>query len=187
MVDLWQHLLLVVDVLLLLQSDHVGDLHLLQGEEGPALLVLDQEDSAKSPCAWGGGRDIERGWGLTTVTGIHSTQRNYTMRNNCLSNTLRVLIVFGQLHWCSNLSFIIDACKNIQPSVSANILWTQSKVFKWIHLRSDLIYSCGSFSFSVHLQIQFQRYSLQKYISLQDDVFKSVTNSPKPNTGLSNG
>lgn len=50
-VDLRQHLLLVVDVLLLLQSDHVRDLHLLQGMEGPALLVLDQEDSAKSPRA----------------------------------------------------------------------------------------------------------------------------------------
>lgn len=50
-VDLCQHLLLVVDVLLLLQSDHVRDLHLLQGKEGPALLVLDQEDSAKSPSA----------------------------------------------------------------------------------------------------------------------------------------
>ena len=49
MVDLCQHLLLVVDVLLLLQSDHVGDLHLLQGVEGPALLVLDQEDSAEGP------------------------------------------------------------------------------------------------------------------------------------------
>lgn len=50
-VDLCQHLLLVVDMLLLLQSDHIGDLHLLQGVEGPVLLVLDQEDSSKSPCA----------------------------------------------------------------------------------------------------------------------------------------
>lgn len=50
-VDLRQHLLLVVDVLLLLQPDHVGDLHLLQGEESPALLVLHQEHSAKSPGA----------------------------------------------------------------------------------------------------------------------------------------
>lgn len=51
MVDLAQHLLLVVDVLLLLQSDHVRDLHLLQGKEGPALFVLDQEDPSKSPRA----------------------------------------------------------------------------------------------------------------------------------------
>lgn len=50
-VDLAQHLLLVVDVLLLLQSDHVRDLHLLQGKEGPALFVLDQEDPSKSPRA----------------------------------------------------------------------------------------------------------------------------------------
>lgn len=48
-VDLRQHLFLVVDVLLLLEPDHIGDLHLLQGEEGPALLVLDQEHSAKGP------------------------------------------------------------------------------------------------------------------------------------------
>lgn len=51
MVDLAQHLLLVVDVLLLLQSDHVRDLHLLQSKEGPALFVLDQEDPSKSPRA----------------------------------------------------------------------------------------------------------------------------------------
>lgn len=81
-VDLCQNLLLVVDVLLLLQSDHVRDPHLLQGVEGPALLVLDQEDSAKSPSAWGreerGGRGEEwrSMWGLTTMTGIQSTQTN---------------------------------------------------------------------------------------------------------------
>lgn len=51
MVDLAQHLLLVVHVLLLLQPDDVGDLHLLQGVEGSALLLSDQEDSAERPGA----------------------------------------------------------------------------------------------------------------------------------------
>lgn len=50
-VDFCKHLLLVVDVLLLLQSDHIGNLHLLEGVKGLALLVLDQKDSAKSSCA----------------------------------------------------------------------------------------------------------------------------------------
>lgn len=39
-IDLCQHLLFIVDMLLLLQSDHVRNLHLLQGIEAPALLVL---------------------------------------------------------------------------------------------------------------------------------------------------
>lgn len=50
-VDLGEHFFLVVHVLLLLESDHVGDLHLLQSVKGPALLVPDQEDSAERPGA----------------------------------------------------------------------------------------------------------------------------------------
>lgn len=47
MVDLFQNRLLVVDMLLLLQSDHVGDPHLFQSIEGPAGLVPNQEYSTK--------------------------------------------------------------------------------------------------------------------------------------------
>lgn len=45
--DLRQHLLLIVDVLLLFQPDDVGDFHLFQGVERARLLVLDEEDSAE--------------------------------------------------------------------------------------------------------------------------------------------
>ena len=50
-VDLAQHLLLVVDVLLLLETDHVGDPHLLQGQVRPTPPVLDQEDPPERPRA----------------------------------------------------------------------------------------------------------------------------------------
>ena len=54
MVDLGQDLLLVVDVLLLLEADHVGDLHLLEGVKRPAFLVLHEEHSTERARAWWG-------------------------------------------------------------------------------------------------------------------------------------
>lgn len=49
-VDFLQHRLLVVNVLLLLQADDVGDGHHLQGEEMLACLLLHELHAAERPC-----------------------------------------------------------------------------------------------------------------------------------------
>ena len=60
-VDFLQHRLLIVDMLLLLQADDVGDGHHLQGEEMLACLLLDELHAAERPCTcmrraeWGRG------------------------------------------------------------------------------------------------------------------------------------
>lgn len=82
--DLCQHLLLIVDVLLLLQTNHIWDLHLLQGMKGLGLFVLDQKDSTKSASTWeegarggGGGRGINQ-----SDRNPQHTQRYLTLTNN---------------------------------------------------------------------------------------------------------
>ena len=96
-VDFLQHRLLIVDVLLLLQADDVGDGHHLQGEEMLACLLLDELHAAERPCTcmrraeWGRGVLSDHGsphqqcqttWQVRRLHSLRDTRRQTLLCNS---------------------------------------------------------------------------------------------------------